>query len=427
MDRFNQMSGQADLIAKKKLEIEAKLKLQKEAAQNSGSVSVYNQLAGSSKSIPPVDTSSVNQRKKKALPIGNLKNRWGFKGKVGAESDRTSTAASSNETKNTFSNDGSFLEQFKKMQQKSETDYNTKSEYGSRKEYGDKSTSKQSNLSLGYTIKTNVDTQKGILSQPPPPPPSLSEIKDTAPQDSTNKPKEADEWYKQALERARNIAKNIGNSSNTAKEAGNDVSPKAVSESMIHSPHDQKQGLSCKIETQPDFSVPPPPVLSTLMNKPPPSMSVGFSKNYMPANSIDSFNSAAYDKDLNAGQYSPSKPTCTPTKNEVNVAESLKVESKVLLADCNSPSIAGLHSNISAMYSTESLMSTQDLEDLKGIALSTVAEELASMVACSGDQLENIARNHNAGMDEKEMSYVFIITLISVSDIHVNRQLHAFG
>ena len=88
MDRFNQMTGQADLIAKKKLEIEAKLKLQKEAAQNSGSVSVYNQLAGSSKSIPPVDTSSVNQRKKKALPIGNLKNRWGFKGKVGAESDR---------------------------------------------------------------------------------------------------------------------------------------------------------------------------------------------------------------------------------------------------------------------------------------------------------------------------------------------------
>ena len=68
------------------------------------------------------------------------------------------------------------------MQQRSETDYNTKSEYGSRKEYGDKSTNKQSSLSLGYTIKTNVDTQKGILSQPPPPPPSLSEIKDTGPQ-----------------------------------------------------------------------------------------------------------------------------------------------------------------------------------------------------------------------------------------------------
>lgn len=28
-----------------------------------------------------------------------------------------------------------------------------------------------------------------------------------------NKPEEADEWYKQALERARNIAKNLGQSS----------------------------------------------------------------------------------------------------------------------------------------------------------------------------------------------------------------------
>ena len=58
-------------------------------------------------------------------------------------------------------------------------------------------------------------------------------------------------------------------------------------------------------------------------------MSGGFSKNYVPANTIDSSNnSAGYDKDLNAGQYSPSKPTCTPTKNEANVAESLKAESK---------------------------------------------------------------------------------------------------
>ena len=73
---------------------------------------------------------------------------------------------------------------------------------------------------------------------------------------------------------------------------------------------------------------------------------------------------------------------------------------KVLLADCNSPSMAGSHST-----------SNVDLEDLKDIVLSTVAEELASMVACSGDQLENIARNHNAGMDEKEMSYVFIILI----------------
>ena len=101
---------------------------------------------------------------------------------------------------------------------------------------------------------------------------------------------------------------------------------------------------------------------------------------------------------------------------------------KVLLADGNPPPMVGSHPNMSSEYGTNnSQMIEDEVEDLKDIVLSTVAEELASMVACSGDQLENIARNHNAGMDEKEMSYVFIITLISVSDIHVNRQLHAFG
>ena len=88
MDRFNQMTGQADLIAKKKLEIEAKLKLQREAAQNSGSIAIYNQLAVSSKNTSPAETSLSNQRRKKALPIGNLKNRWGFKGKSVTESER---------------------------------------------------------------------------------------------------------------------------------------------------------------------------------------------------------------------------------------------------------------------------------------------------------------------------------------------------
>ena len=82
------MTGQADLIAKKKLEIEAKLKLQREAAQNSGSIAIYNQLAASSKNTSPAETSSSNQRRKKALPIGNLKNRWGFKGKSITESER---------------------------------------------------------------------------------------------------------------------------------------------------------------------------------------------------------------------------------------------------------------------------------------------------------------------------------------------------
>ena len=80
MDRFNQMSGQASLIAKKKAEIQAKRKAQEEAAQNSGSVSVYNQLAGSSGAAGTGNLHSTS-RGQKALPTGNLKNRWGLKGK----------------------------------------------------------------------------------------------------------------------------------------------------------------------------------------------------------------------------------------------------------------------------------------------------------------------------------------------------------
>ena len=81
---------------------------------------------------------------------------------------------------------------------------------------------------------------------------------------------------------------------------------------------------------------------------------------------------------------------------------------KVLLAECKFQQPSELQSNSSFAYDMEpqSSIINADSEDLKDIVLSTVAEELASMVACSGDQLENIARNHNAGLDEEEMSYV---------------------
>ena len=72
------MSGQASLIAQKKAEIESKRKAQQEAAQNSGSVSLYNQL-GSSSSGGSSASLKVSQ---KTPPVAaNFKNRWGFKGK----------------------------------------------------------------------------------------------------------------------------------------------------------------------------------------------------------------------------------------------------------------------------------------------------------------------------------------------------------
>ena len=39
-----------------------------------------------------------------------------------------------------------------------------------------------------------------------------------------DKPKEADEWYKQALERARNIAKNLGQSTNNVSQPKPEIS-----------------------------------------------------------------------------------------------------------------------------------------------------------------------------------------------------------
>ena len=39
-------------------------------------------------------------------------------------------------------------------------------------------------------------------------------------------------------------------------------------------------------------------------------------------------------------------------------------------------------------------------EDLSDVTLSTVAEELASMVALSGEEVEAVARQHNADEDQ---------------------------
>ena len=92
---------------------------------------------------------------------------------------RPVTTNLSNETKNTFSNDGSFLEQFKKMQQKSGIEDSSKASSINKNEYFDRSKSRQSSLSLGYTISSSFDSHKSILSSPPPPPPSQLDNKDT--------------------------------------------------------------------------------------------------------------------------------------------------------------------------------------------------------------------------------------------------------
>jgi hypothetical protein len=59
--------------------------------------------------------------------------------------------------------------------------------------------------------------------------------------DIANKPKEADEWYKQALERARNIAKNLGQSSNTSSVPNQDASNPKLTDNAIPSKIYNKQ------------------------------------------------------------------------------------------------------------------------------------------------------------------------------------------
>ena len=100
--RASQMVQQEDWIAKKKAEIEEKNK--KKEDQHEGQSQVQ-QVKGQSK-----------DNKKRP----GFKNRWGFKGKVDQKPATTVAAPVTNAAKIQFSNDGSFLQQFRKMQEQQE-------------------------------------------------------------------------------------------------------------------------------------------------------------------------------------------------------------------------------------------------------------------------------------------------------------------
>ena len=76
-----------------------------------------------------------------------------------------------------------------------------------------------------------------------------------------NKPEEADQWYKQALERARNIAKNLGQSSNApplpsaeatyTKSTGN-VPPKSTYSIPQQPKYEEGKGLYYSVKRRRD-------------------------------------------------------------------------------------------------------------------------------------------------------------------------------
>ena len=89
----------------------------------------------------------------------------------------TATATStSEELKNTFSNDGSFIEQFKKMQESKDTSSEIPKNISERSEYSSLHQSKSNIGHSSYSTSYNTKSHKDILSTPPPPPPNFINV-----------------------------------------------------------------------------------------------------------------------------------------------------------------------------------------------------------------------------------------------------------
>jgi len=276
-DRFSQMSEQAAIIARKKAEIEAKIKATSEEKGNDGNKSNYGSF-------------NMPQNKQAGK---TSKNRWGFKGKrnnsedvdtaqMAAKSDMPSSLDHSSSTshssfKNQFSNDGSFFEQFKKL----------------------KNTRDEPKIEPKIEPKTEPNLVPKI------------EIQSKSVED---------DWYKAALARAKEIAQNM--------------------------------------------SVPPAPT-STALVKPEP---------------VAEGTSIKLDPDISGTEYGNCNPPSIPNSSGNRAKEEFSMKT-------------------SPQTSIVSPLEPAD-EDLP-----MVVDELASMVAVSGDHVEHIAMARNVG--EEALAFLF--------------------
>ena len=167
-DRFSQMSEQAAIIARKKAEIEAKLKA---AADGKNQVKTVPETVQSSKATPPGKLS---------------KNRWGFKGKrpnVPEVSKAQEDSSEASGSQNQFSNDGSFIEQFKKQQQQKQNQFSNDGSF--------------------------LEQFKKMKEQP------KAEAK---PEEAMPSVSQQNDWYKAALARAKQIAHTMSSPMETKKD-----------------------------------------------------------------------------------------------------------------------------------------------------------------------------------------------------------------
>lgn len=314
MERFNAMSAQADLIAKKKAEIEAKL----------GGTSSFGQPppppapSTSRTKVPPDPAAGAAKRAAMSAHIGK---RWGFKPKSSSTVTATVTsgsaaqvtppqpaaappsfASSSVSGSNNFSNDGSFFAQFQqKMKQQQDEQKQLQQPQPKL------SSQQQQQQKLDDVIQKRkmeaCDAKRYFAAAPSP-------VSGNLPAD----------WYQAALEKARGIAKAL---------------------------NQQQEGQ--------------PSVKTEVKEEPRPFI---------------------------------------PVKEEV------KSEYGEPSASCSGSEYAGGPSTSSdTRVSHSDLIKVEDEEDLSDVQLPLVAEELASMVAVSGDSVEEVAKAHN--IDEDQLSFLF--------------------
>ena len=86
------------------------------------------------------------------------------------------TTSTSAELKNTFSNDGSFIEKFKKMQESKDHCSEIAKNTPDRSEYSSSNQSKSNIGHSSYSTSYNTKSHKDILSTPPPPPPNFINV-----------------------------------------------------------------------------------------------------------------------------------------------------------------------------------------------------------------------------------------------------------
>ncbi|XP_047003177.1 SURP and G-patch domain-containing protein 1 isoform X1 [Schistocerca americana] len=113
-ERFAQMSKQEQLIEQKKREIQAKLEEQKKKEADEALKKLHG-VSGSGKAGANNKVSaaaSLNKSSQKQSAKSNLDSRWK---KEQSHTDRNSSQQKTSGALNIFSNDGSFLDQFKKM------------------------------------------------------------------------------------------------------------------------------------------------------------------------------------------------------------------------------------------------------------------------------------------------------------------------